>query len=340
MMHENIKKLANEAVDDMKSIIELGRSARNTRCLSMKLPLKELIVISPDTQFLNNLELLKSYIIEELNIKNLVLTSDKSRFVKEVAIPKYASLGVRLKGARAVVSQAIEKLEPEQISELKEKGKLKVLDHEIFDQDVTIETKFTGGKDEYEASWAGNILVVLNLQKDEQLEEERLAREIVNRVQRLRKEAGLNVGDPVETFYHVSENTTLAKVAKERQSYLVSILAIPLLPMKWKPEPALEVIHATREIGDDNIELWITRKAFSFDDNRLRNLAKEVPDDNKEKWIRSVRRAINSRDYDRTVEELKNAGKFSGILDGHHFELLLGQDIFLSANDKLEKLGW
>jgi len=301
--------------------------------------MKELIVISPDAQFLKNLELLKSYIIEELNIKNLVLTSDNSRFVKEVAIPKNATLGARLKGARNVVSQAIEKLEPEQIRELKDKGKLKVLDYEIFDQDVTIETKFSGSKDEYEATWSGNVLVILNLQKDEQLEEERLAREIVNRVQRLRKEAGLSVGDPVETFYHVSENSKLAKVAKERQSHLLSILAIPLIPVKWKPDPALEVIHATREIGDDNIELWITRKAFSFDDSRLRNLAKEVPEDNKDKWIRNVRRAINSRDYDRSAEELKNAGKLSGILDGHHFELLFGQEIFLSASDKLEKLG-
>ena len=66
-------------VSVMQKVIQLGRVARERRNLSLKTPLLSLVVI-PDSQPLADIDTLKSYVEEELNVRGIVLTDDEERY--------------------------------------------------------------------------------------------------------------------------------------------------------------------------------------------------------------------------------------------------------------------
>lgn len=82
----------------MRRVIELGRNIRERKTISLKVPLRTFIVIHHDKQYLSDLESLKSYIIDELNIRDLVLTSDEAKFdVEYRAQADWPVLGKKLR---------------------------------------------------------------------------------------------------------------------------------------------------------------------------------------------------------------------------------------------------
>ncbi|CAB4040222.1 isoleucine--tRNA ligase, cytoplasmic [Paramuricea clavata] len=92
----------------MQSVIELGRVVRDRKTLPIKYPLPEVVVIHQDNQYLQDAKSLESYIIEELNVKKLTVSSEKDKYgIYLKAEPDNQTLGRRLKGAFKQVSQAI-----------------------------------------------------------------------------------------------------------------------------------------------------------------------------------------------------------------------------------------
>jgi isoleucyl-tRNA synthetase len=94
------------------------------------------------------------------------------------------------------------------------------------------------GAKEVDANGDGEVLVVLNLEVDSELAAAGVAREVVNRFQKLRKKAGLVVTDTVEVFYapsHASEDA-LAPLIESRQGTIVESLGKPLLHVSHKPK--------------------------------------------------------------------------------------------------------
>ena len=96
LIDENIER----AVSRMQAVIELGRVLRDRKTMPLKYPLPELVVIHKDQQYLKDVESLQSYVLDELNIKKLTLSSEKADYnVTLRAEPDHKTLGFRLKGA-------------------------------------------------------------------------------------------------------------------------------------------------------------------------------------------------------------------------------------------------
>ena len=88
------------AVGRMQAVIELGRVLRDRKTMPLKYPLPELVVIHQDQQYLDDVASLQSYVLEELNIKHLTMSSQKTDYnVTLRAEPDHKTLGARLKGA-------------------------------------------------------------------------------------------------------------------------------------------------------------------------------------------------------------------------------------------------
>ena len=88
------------AVGRMQAVIELGRVLGDRKTMPLKYPLPELVVIHQDQQYLDDVASLQSYVLEELNIKNLTMSSQKTDYnVTLRAEPDHKTLGARLKGA-------------------------------------------------------------------------------------------------------------------------------------------------------------------------------------------------------------------------------------------------
>ncbi|GME96487.1 unnamed protein product [[Candida] boidinii] len=68
------------AVARMQKVIDLGRNIREKKTISLKTPLKTLVILHSDEGYLKDVESLKTYIIEELNVRDLIITSDENKY--------------------------------------------------------------------------------------------------------------------------------------------------------------------------------------------------------------------------------------------------------------------
>merc|ERR550539_778785 len=107
LIDENIER----AVSRMQAVIELGRVFRDRKTMPLKYPLPELVVIHTDQQYLDDVDSLKAYVLDELNIKCLTMSTQKADYnVKLRAEPDHKTLGARLKGAFKDVTKEIKSL--------------------------------------------------------------------------------------------------------------------------------------------------------------------------------------------------------------------------------------
>jgi isoleucyl-tRNA synthetase len=323
-----------ESVAHMQTTIELGRAARDRRKMPLKYPLIDLTVVSANEKLLKSLDSLASYIRAELNIRSAVVTSDEGPFVRTRAEPDRKRLGPRLGKDVNKVAQAVLNLSHEQINEFRQNAKLTVEGYELTMDDVKIIREFKGDNATFEAVWTDQALVVLNLTVEESMRREGLAREVINRAQKLKKKAGLQVSDPVEIFIEVLEDKDdLKNVLETHQAYFRQTAKYSMLSVTYRPLHYLAVLHANETLGNGSkVRVHIIRATFSFDQAALN---KKCPN---EKYARNLQLFVATRDPENVKRARKENGKVAYPVDDATVELVLGEDIFLSAGDLFDHL--
>ena len=134
------------AVTRMQTVVELGRVLRDRKTLPLKYPLPEVVIIHQDQQCLDDVASLESYVLDELNVKQLTMSTNKTDYnVSLRAEPDHKTLGSRLKGAFKDVTREIKALTDAQVSEFIEKGSINILGHELQPQDLRIMYSFGDG---------------------------------------------------------------------------------------------------------------------------------------------------------------------------------------------------
>ncbi|XP_009570980.1 PREDICTED: isoleucine--tRNA ligase, cytoplasmic, partial [Fulmarus glacialis] len=186
-----IDKKIESAVSCLQSVIELGRVIRDRKTIPVKYPLKEVVVIHQDPEALENVRSLEKYILEELNVRQVTLSTNKDKYgVRLRAEPDHMVLGKRLKGAFKLVMAAIKELKSEQLEEFQETGTIVVEGHELHEEDLRLMYTFdqiAGGSAQFEAHSDAQVLVLLDVTPDQSMVDEGVAREVINRIQKLRK---------------------------------------------------------------------------------------------------------------------------------------------------------
>ncbi|CAG8733284.1 12809_t:CDS:10, partial [Funneliformis caledonium] len=226
-------------VSRMQSVIELGRYIREKKNIGLKTPLKELIVIHSDPQYHSDVLSLKNYIVEELNIKNLIVTSDEDKYgIKYRVEADLKVLGQKLRKDLNKVKNALPELTSEQVKEFVQTKEIMINGIKIVEEDLQVIRYFKDANSHYETNNDKDVLILLDVQVYQDLQEEGCAREIVNRVQRLRKKAGLHPFDPVLMYYKFTKDidNQIEKVLKSQSDFIIKVLKRPLLPVSEKSE--------------------------------------------------------------------------------------------------------
>jgi isoleucyl-tRNA synthetase len=196
-------------VGRMQKVIDLGRYCRDRRTVSLKTPLKTLVVLHQDPEFLEDVRQLERYITEELNVRDLVLTSEESRYGIEYSVQAdVKNLGQKFKKDAAKIKAALPKLSADEIRSFLDKGSLTVAGHELSTEDLRVQRGVKPNPADpasahLEPKADGDIMVLLDVFAYPELAQEGLAREVLNRIQRLRKRAGLVPTDDVQVAYRV-----------------------------------------------------------------------------------------------------------------------------------------
>ena len=209
------KPLLETAVARLQQIILLGRQKRNQVKIKVKTPLKTLTVIHRDESLLGEIKKLESYIKTEMNVKVIEYSTNESDFIKLYAKPNSPVLGKKLGKEFGKYRAAIQNLNSDQLQLIEEGNKISVLDREFNNEEILIFREALEGKD---ASSNSFISIALDCNLDEDLISEGLAREVVNRIQKTRKDIGLNVSDRVKIGFTGSDD--IIKAVENHKVYI------------------------------------------------------------------------------------------------------------------------
>ncbi|XP_058455405.1 isoleucine--tRNA ligase, cytoplasmic [Malaya genurostris] len=222
------------AVSRMQAVVELGRVMRDRRTVPIKYPLPEVIVIHQSQEYFDDIKSLENFITDELNVRKITFSSDKQKYgVKLRAEPDHKVLGVRLKNDFKQVILAVKALTDEEISAQQKAGHFTVLGHRIELEELRLMYQFDDSLAKghnYEAHSDSDVLVLLDMTPNEELVKEGVAREIINRIQKLKKKAKLIPTDPVLIYYTVSQEGEIKSVAESHQEFIVSTVKSPFVP--------------------------------------------------------------------------------------------------------------
>uniref|UniRef100_A0A3B3YUM3 Isoleucine--tRNA ligase, cytoplasmic n=1 Tax=Poecilia mexicana TaxID=48701 RepID=A0A3B3YUM3_9TELE len=258
-----IDKRIESAVSQMQSVIELGRVIRDRKTLPVKYPLKEVVVIHQDPEALKDIQSLEKYILEELNVRQLTLSTDKDKYgIRLRAEPDHMVLGKRLKGAFKAVTASIKELTSEQLEAFQKTGSIVVDGHELHEEDLRLMYTFDQTSDsaaQYEAHSDAQVLVLLDVTPDQSMVDEGVAREVINRIQKLRKKAHLVPSDDILVYYRCQpEGEYLGSVIEAHTDFILATTKAPLLPFPV-PKTASVIIEEKTQLKGSDLEFTIVK---------------------------------------------------------------------------------
>ena len=231
---ELFDEVVERRVGRMQRVIELARLSRERRAIGLKTPLKTLVVIHKDQQYLKDVQSLEGYITEELNVRDLVLSSDEAKYNVQYSVSAdWPTLGKRLKKDAQKVKKALPSLTSNDCKKFVEEKRIKVDGIELSEEDLLVKRglKEDEASKNLETNTDDDVLTILDAALYPELADEGVAREIINRVQRLRKKAGLVPTDDVKMEYRVQSDPEvigLEKIFKTQSKALEKALRRPM----------------------------------------------------------------------------------------------------------------
>ncbi len=213
---EKIDRELEEHMAEVIDIAELGRNARQKEDIKLRQPLKEAIVVKAEEKTEEAVELFEEILKDELNVKELkVLESDDGLKEHEIS-PNYSSLGPKFKGDAEDVAEAIEEADPGRVvEEIEKEGIVEIDGYEIEEEDLEISEVVKSG---YEFSKSQDLKVYMNVEIDEDLKTEGLVRDVVRRIQTMRKELELGYTQKIKTSFEGDER--LESAIEEMREYI------------------------------------------------------------------------------------------------------------------------
>ena len=191
-----IDKRLEEDMEELLDVVVLGRSARNAGNLKNRQPLAKMYVVSDK---IKNMDNVREILLDELNVKQAEFVSDGGDFVSYEIKPQLKTLGPKYGALLGKIRQFLATCDGAEIVRAVKNGgsyktELDGKEIELFEDDLLISTKDAGG---FFAASDKGLTVVLDANLTPELVKEGLARELVSKIQTMRKESGFVVTDHI-----------------------------------------------------------------------------------------------------------------------------------------------
>ena len=184
-----------------QNISSMVLSLRKKEMIKVRQPLQKIMIPVMDEQDRNDIEAVSNLITSEVNVKEVELLDDAAGILVKKIKPNFKVLGPKYGANMRLVNQAIQSLGNEDINRLEKEGQIGIEvngNKEILLLDeVEISTEDIEG---WLVANQGNLTVALDVSISTDLKNEGIARELVNRIQNMRKEQGLEVTDKIRLF--------------------------------------------------------------------------------------------------------------------------------------------
>ena len=213
-----IDKELEKHMDDVLQIVVLGRACRNESNIKNRQPIGTMRIGATEVLPAAYNEI----IAEELNVKNVIFTEDASEFISYTFKPQMRTLGPKYGQLLNPIRTALTELDgTKAMAELNATGVLKLdingQEIELTKDDVLIST---AQKEGFVAQSEGGFTVVLDTHLSEELIEEGFVRELISKIQTMRKEADFEVQDHILVAY--TGNAKIAEIMSRNNSEIAS----------------------------------------------------------------------------------------------------------------------
>ena len=213
-----IDKSLEDSMDEVLNVVVLGRAARNAANIKNRQPIGNMYIKAEETLG----ELYTQIIREELNVKNVEFREDVENFVSYSFKPQLKTVGPKYGKLLGKIREVLTNLDgAKAMAELKSNGSLDFdFDGEkvsLTNEDLLIDTVKS---DNYISEGNNKVTIVLDINLTKELLDEGFLRELISKVQTMRKEAGFEVVDHIELF--LKDNAKLIDIVKVNETELMS----------------------------------------------------------------------------------------------------------------------
>ncbi len=235
-------------------IVYLVRAIRNKSNLKVRQPLRRIILPITDEKNKIEIDIMRDVILDEINVKTIEYVSDDSEIVHKRLKPNFKSIGPKFGKSVQAIANTIKGMDTTSIKLLERENKF-VLNinsesHTITTDDVEIIHEDIKG---WLVENDNELTVALDTELTEELIDEGFAREFVNRVQNMRKDAGFEVSDRILIFYSCDER--LNKAVTNQKSYITSETLASFLTNKMQESD----FSSDWDINGENCRIGIKR---------------------------------------------------------------------------------
>ncbi|KAJ7287792.1 hypothetical protein C8J57DRAFT_1284938 [Mycena rebaudengoi] len=245
----------------MQTIIELTRNIREKNNLSLKTPLKELLVFNTDEQYIKDVQPLQKYIESELNVRDVVFSTDEvSSGVRYRVVADWTVLGRKLRKDIGRVKNALPNVSSDAVKAFIDTGKISVDGIELVTGDLTVQ-RYLEVQGQFATNTDNDVVVRLDIQVHPELMGEWLARELTNRVQKLRKKAGLQATDDIEVFYRFEDGSGAELLAAINQysDMICKIVGNVPVDVQQRKGGSQLLIEEEQEVADVKFMLYLVK---------------------------------------------------------------------------------
>ncbi len=196
-----IDKALEERMDIAQKVSSMILSLRRKVSIKVRQPLARIMVPVPDKYFRDKFEAVKDLILAEVNVKEVEYIDDTASILVKKIKPNFKTLGPRYGKLMKEISNAITALTPQEIVSFENKGNhpVTINGQEIIltSEDVEIISEDIPG---WQVANDGRLTVALDITVSDELRNEGIAREFVNRIQNIRKDNGFDVTDKITVY--------------------------------------------------------------------------------------------------------------------------------------------
>ncbi len=219
-VNENlIDKGLEERMQLAQKVCSMVLSLRKRNNLKVRQPLQKIMIPAPSQEFINQIEKVKELILSEVNIKEIEYLSLQNNVLVKKAKADFKSLGPKFGPKMKSIANSINSFSQEDIAELEREGKITIDVNgekiELMLSDIEIVTQDIPG---WVVMNEGAITVALDTTITDSLRKEAISRELVNRIQNIRKEQNFEVTDYI--IVEIEYNSLLEEAVNEYGEYI------------------------------------------------------------------------------------------------------------------------
>ncbi|MGN0029334.1 MAG: isoleucine--tRNA ligase [Marinilabiliaceae bacterium] len=247
-----VDKPLEERMGYAQSLSSMILALRRKVNIKVRQPLAKIMVPAPDDAFKAQVESIKNLILTEVNVKELQFVTEDDGVLKKRIKPNFKTLGPKYGKLMKGIAAEMAKMTTHDIAKFERDGKF---DLNVAGQPVIVEAADAEVISEDIPGWLvaneGSLTVALDIEVDDELRKEGIAREFINRIQNIRKDSGFDVTDKITVKIQQNDQTDTA--VRDFADYIAS----QTLATSVVVDPGVKPDSATAVELDDNLTLLV-----------------------------------------------------------------------------------